>query len=807
MNGLLQDFRYAARQLRRHPAFTIVALITLALAIGANTAIFSVVHTVLLAPVPYQQVDRLMMIWGRNTARGNDRFPASAGEFHDWKSNAVFDDIAASYDDALTLTGAGEPRLVIGYRFTPNYFNILGVAPAMGRTFTEEDARSNPNVVVLSDKFWRTALHSDPQIVGKSLNLDAKPFTVVGVMPPDFAYPPRTEMWLPVPFALSGDYQHQHRFLRVIGRLKPGVSAAAAEAQMSALERQISNLHPEADSGNEVSIEPVRHQLSGDIRTPLLALLAAVGLVLLIACVNLANLLLARVASRRSEISVRAAIGATRFRLIQQLLCESFLLSLLGGALGLLLARASTRFLLAIFPNGVANLSIPRVDQIPIDSTVLLFSLATTVLTAALFGALPALQASRANAQESLRDSSRSTTSRAHATTRRALVISEVALSLLLLTGAGLMIESLRHVYQQDLGFQPEPVVAIEVFLPSNRYPNEQPEKSQMFLSNVLDRLGKLPGVRSVAATNFLPLTGFWGTTYFTIEGQPANDNAKPLADNRLVTPGYFSTMGISVLRGRSFTDADRAGSEPVAIISATLARHYFGGDDPLGRTIDLGDAAHPQPWRIVGLVSDVKAFGPEQLAHADLYRPLAQNSFRLLAFTLRATGDPAALLKTAEQALWDVDKDQPIFDAMTMTSLASQSVTLRRTSTVLMGSFAGLALILAAVGLYGVMSYSVAQRTHEIGIRMALGAKHQDVLRLVLTNGLRLVLIGEVIGAIAALALTRTATSLVYGVRPGDPGILLAATGVLTLIALTASFIPALRASKVNPIQALRCE
>jgi predicted permease len=808
MTGLVQDFRYALRQLRTNALFTAVAVITLSLAIGANTAIFSVVHAVLLAPLPYPHVDRLMMIWGRNPSRGDRAFPISAGDFTDWKqNNDVFEDVAASFDNEVTLTGSGEPKLVLGYNFTPNYFGILRVTPAMGRTFSDEEARSGANVVVLSDKFWRTTLHADPQVLGKAVTLDAKPYTVVGVMPAAFDYPPRTELWMPLYIspAISGDYEH--RYIRVMGRLKPGVSVEQAQVRMDALEREIASQYPQTDAGNSTWVEPVRHQLSGDIRTPLFALLGAVGVVLLIACVNIAGLMLARAASRRTELSVRVAIGASRMRLLQQHLSEGLLLALLGGALGLVLAFWCTRFLLAIFPNNVANLSIPRVEAIPMNPPVLGFALAITVFTALLFSAVPALQSAVATGNDALKESTRSIAS-GSARVRRALVTAEIALSLLLITGAGLMVESLRRVYREDLGFRQDQILGLEVFLPPNHYPDNQPQKRSAFVNGVLERLGKLPGVRSVAATNFLPLTGFWGTTDFAIEGQPLRDLAeKPLADNRLVTPGYFATMGITLLRGRDFSDSDRSDTEYVAIVNSSLSRRYFGGEYPVGKILQLGDAAHLQRWRIVGLVSDVKAFGPEQPAHADLYRPLAQASFPLLAFTVRTDGDPAGLLKAAKQSVWDVDKNQPVFDAMPLSLLAAQSVTLRRVSAILIASFAGLALVLAAVGLYGVMAYSVAQRTHEIGIRMALGARHADVLRLVVRNGMQLVFIGELIGFGAALLLTRTFSGLLYGVSAGDPRVLAAAIGVLTFVGVAASYIPALRATKVDPMVALRYE
>lgn len=810
MSGLVRDFRFGMRQLWKHSILTVVAVITLALAIGANTAIFSVVRTVLMPKLPYAHVDQLMMIWGRNLSRGERQFPVSAGDYTDWKQkNDAFEDVAASFDNEVTLTGAGDPKLLLGYNFTANYFNILRVAPSLGRVFSQEEAQSNANVTVLSDKLWRTKFHGDPHILGKAITLDAKSFTVIGVMPAEFNWPAQTELWMPLYIspASSGDYEH--RYIRVIGRLKPGVSFERAQARMNVLEQQIARQHAQTDAGNDTWVEPLRQQLSGDIRIPLMMLLGAVGVVLLIACVNIAGLMLARVASRRTELAVRVAIGATRSQLLQQYLAEGLLLGCAGGVLGIALALWCTRFLVAIFPNNVANLSIPKVEAIPIDAPVLAFAFSITVLTALLFSAVPALHFGRVRTIDPLKESARTASSSSQSVRmRRVLVTSEVALSLLLLSAAGLILESFRHAYREDLGFRPDRVLGLEVFLPRNRYPDTEPQKRNAFVDGVSDALRKLPGVQAVAATNFLPLTGFWGTQDFTIEGQPLRSaTERPTADNRLITPGYFSTMGISLIRGRDFTSSDRSDTEPVAIVNSTLSRHYFGGQDPLGKVLQIGEGAHVERWHIVGLVSDVKAFGPEQPAHADFYRPLAQKPFPLLAFTVRTNTDPSALLNAAKQAIWSVDKDQPLFDAMPLSMLAAQSLALRRVSTILIASFAVLSLMLAVVGLYGVIAYLVVQRTHEIGIRMALGAPRSLVLRLIARSGLELTLAGELIGLAGALLLTRTFSGVLYGVSPNDFRIFAAAIGVLTAVAFVASYIPARRAAKIDPLVALRYE
>ncbi|HEX6803430.1 MAG TPA: ABC transporter permease [Terriglobales bacterium] len=812
VNGLLQDMRYGLRELRKSPAFAVVATITLALAIGANTAIFSVVNRVLLESAPFPHADRLMMVWGRNTARDPQPFPISGGVFTDWKQqNDVFQEIAASFDNEMTLTGSGEPRLVIAYDLTPNYFRILSVAPKMGRIFSDAEGQANAQVAVISDKFWRTVVHGDPDIIGKTITLNAKPYSVIGVMPPEFNQPPQTEIWVPMSLTPSAttDYASGHRFIRVLGRLKPGVSVAQAQARMDALERKIAALHPASEQGNTTLVEPLTQELAGDIRTPLLALLGAVGFVLLIACLNIASLLLARVSARRTEVSVRAALGASRVRLVRQFLVESFLLAVPGGLLGVILAFWSTRFLLAIFPNNVMNLSIPHIESIPVNAAVLWFALGITLLAGLLFGVLPALQCSNANTSEALKESGRVVgLSVRSQRSRHILVVAEVSLSLILLAGAGLMVESFRHVYNEDLGFRPEHLLGVEVVPPPNRYPPNQPEKQVAFVNSVVDRLQRLPGVQSAAVTNYLPLTGFWGTTEFQIEGRATSDHAtKPLADNRKASPGYFATMGIPLLKGRDFNGADRAGSERVAIVNSTLAKRYFGKEDPLDKVLEIEDGGSLERYRVVGVIADVKEFGPEQETHTELYRPLAQGRSFLLAFVMRTSTDPGALLKPAEQAIWDVDGEQPVFDAMPMTLLAGQSLTLRRTSTITLTGFAVLALLLAAVGLYGVIAYSVTQRAHEIGIRMALGAKRRDVVRMMLDGGLRLVLIGELIGLAASLVLMRFFASLFVGVSAHDPGVMLLGLATLTAVSLLASYIPARRAAKVDPMLALRYE
>jgi len=811
LEQLLQDTRFGLRMLRKNPGFTAIAILTLALGIGASTSIFSVVNTVLLGHLPYKDPGRLAMLWGTNAKQGATEIPVSPGDFFEWRQrNTAFQDIAASYDHEVTLTGAGTPQLLIGYSFSANYFTILGVAPELGRTIgPEEDRPGGAKVAVLSDKLWRETFHGDPQIIGKPITLDGEPYSVIGVMPRSFDYPPGMQVWMPAALPASEANDYQHHYIRVMARLKPRISVARAQAQMTALSLQINAEHPATDTGNGVNITPLREELAGDIQTPLYVLLGAVGFVLLIGCANVASLLLARATTRHKEIAACAALGASRGRLLRQFLTESLLLSLAGGALGIALAVWCTKFLVSIFPNDIANLSIPRVENIPINLPVLFFALAATIFTGVLFGVAPAMQSARANAADILKESGRGATPGSRsARLRRFLVVGEIALSLVLLAGAGLLIESFERVVHGSLGFQPDHVLGVEVFLATNRYPENQPDKQRAFVRDVLRQMQSLPSVQFIGAASTLPLTGFWGETDFVVEGQaPPKPGESPSADNRFVTPGYFSTMRIPLLRGRSFTDADRDGSRHVAIVDETLARRYLGGSSAVGKRLNLGPQEKPDWWEVVGEVGNVKAFGLERPDLPTLYRPYDQSPVGLIAFTIRTAGDPAELINSAEQAVWDVDKDQPVFQALPMSTLADQSVALRRVSTMLLAGFAALALVLAAVGIYGVMAYSVAQRTHEIGTRMALGAEPRDILRLVLGQGARLTALGVTLGVFAAFVLTRFMASILFDVSASNPATFAAVAILLTSIALAACYIPARRAMRIDPMAALRYE
>ena len=803
METLAQDVRYALRQLRRSPGFAAVAIVTLALGIGANTAIFSVVNTVLLRPLPYRNADRLVMVWGYDRPRGFDTDQVSPPDLRDWQSqNHVFESMAGSTDVMYTLTGAGEPAPIIGYEFSAEYFHILGVAPLVGRTFAPEEEQPGKNhVVVLGYRLWQSRFGGDRSLVGKSITLDGSPYSVVGVMPPAFP-DATTQLWTPLIIPHEAVQDRNYRFLRVIARLKPAVTFQQAQTEMSTIAGRLAAAYPGTNKDEGVHLTTLRQ--TGDIRTPLLVLLCAVGFVLLIACANVANLVLARAVTRQREVAVRTALGASRTRLVRQLLTESAMLGLSGGALGLLLAYWGTGALVVMFPPTIANLNIPRVDKIPMDAWVLAFALAASLLTAVIFGLAPALRACGLDAFEALKESGRSLSGSKHGRRfRSTLVITEVALSLVLLAAAGLTLKSFAGLLRGDLGFNPDHVLSLRVLLPDYKYSKDAQRLG--FSNQVLSRLQSLPGVTSAGTVTFLPLSGWWGVRDVVLEAQASSQKQQPPAVWSSVTPDYFRSMGIRLLKGRYFSDQDRAGSNEVAILSATLAKRIAPRTDPVGQRVVV--AGIKNPVEVIGVVADVHQLGLTSDEIAEVYLPFNQAPAPLLCFALRTAADPLSLAKAAQRAIWAVDKDQAISYVMSMAQLGSESLAPERVVALLLGVFAGVALALAAIGLYGVISYSASQRTHEIGIRMALGAGRSSVLRLVVLDGLKLILLGLGLGLAGATALTRLLSGLLYGVRPHDLSIFSAVSILLAGVALAASFIPALRATRVDPTAALRQE
>lgn len=809
MVTFLQDLRYGLRMLLKSPGFTTVAVITLALGIGANTAIFSVVKSVLLKPLPFTKPDRLVNLWESNPHNpGDEIMPVAPADFLDWRSRThSFAEIGASYDVQKSLTGVGEPVALIGYAFSANVFHVLGVTPLLGRTFTaEEDRPGADHVVVLAYSLWERKFGSDPGIVGKTITLDGQSYSVLGVMRPGFNYPRTVEFWVPIALNPAGMADRKLPFLRLVARLKPGVTLQQASADLNNVAAQLQKEYPDTNAQRSAKVDPIRKLYVGDIEPALLALLGAVGFVLLIACANLANLLLARSAGRRKEFAVRVALGASRGRLARQLLSESLLISLSGGLLGLLLAFWSRGTLLKLFPNDIANLHIPRVENIPLDGGVVVFALLLSVLTGVLFGLLPALHTSVANVYETLKEGGRAGAAAGRERTRSVLVIVEMALSLVLLAGAGLMIKTFLRLQGASLGFNPEHVLTAEVLLPRTKYPKL--EDHVRFLNGALPKIEALPGVKSAAVVGFPPLSGFWGATKFSLEGQTAPPAEMPQADFNFVSSSYFRTIEVPLLVGRDFQASDTATAPQVVVINQTMARQFWPKENPVGKRISADPAMFEKSsWEIVGVVGDVKHFGVAEPTHPTIYRPFAQGNFPLMTFVIRTQVPPMTLAKAVREVIWSVDKDQPIFKVITMEEAAGQSVTLRKISMILLAMFAGLALFLAVVGLFGVMAYLVTQRTHEMGVRMALGARPGDISQLVLGQGFRLAIVGIGIGTAAALGLTRLLTSLLFGVRPQDPATFVGVATLLAGVALLASYLPARRASKVDPMVALRYE
>jgi putative ABC transport system permease protein len=807
VGSLMQDLRYATRVLRNSPGFTAIAVLTLALGIGANTAIFSVVRTVLLKSLPYPDPDRLMSIREFQVHSGD--MGVSWMNFLDWREqNKSFQQLAVSRSDHFVLTGVGEPDLIRAGRVSASFFPLLGAKPILGRTFSdEEDSPSAAPATVLSYAFWRTRFGADPAVAGKALTLDGTSYDIVGVLPPDFKYfDERIDLYVPVglmgasrAYLLRGN----HQGLSGLARLRPGVSLSSARAEMDTIMKRLEQQYQDSNSGEGAVVKPLYESRISDIRPALLTLLGAVACVLLIACANLANLLLARASARQKEFAVRAAIGAGRRRIVRQLLTESMLLSLLGGFLGLLIAIWSIGPMLRMAPQ-----DIPRLAETEIDKGVFFFTFIAALLTGILFGLAPAFHASRTDVNASLRESGRSSTAgRSSQRLRAGLLISEVSLAVVLVIASGLMIRSLRKAFAVNPGFRSDHLLALDVNLPSTKYKTDPPRTA--FLSQTMGRIQNLAGVESASAVYCPPLVGDCWSSVFIFDDRPVPPQAElPHAAFNIAELHYFQTLETPLIAGRGFTPADDEKSTPVILINETMARRWWPNESPIGKRIKQGFPQDKVPFReIVGIVGDLRQDGPDQEQLPEVFEPAAQNPFANMTIFVRTKGEPMSMAGAAVDAIHASDKGQPVSSIKPMTDYLSESLGRRKFSTVLLGIFGGLALLLAAVGIYGVMAYTVSHRTNELGIRMALGAQRRDLFALVVKFGVRLALRGIAIGLTASFVLTRLLQGLLFGVSSLDSTTFVAVAMLLCLVAVAACYFPARRAMRVDPIVALRHE
>ena len=807
---LTQDLRYALRTLVRWPGFTIVVVLTLALGIGANAAIFSVVNAVLLRPLPYANPDRLVFVFGTPTDGDSAKVGSGSSypDFADFRARSrSFGQLAAYSVRQTTVTGKTfEPAIVSGTAMTANLFATLGVSPQLGRTFADdEDKPGAAPVVIVSHGFWQQRLNGDPNVVGSTIAVNGAPATIVGVMPRRFDFPGGTALWTPAAESNDPRTRGQHSY-GIVGRLAPGVTIATANREVAGIARQLETEYPEMNAKRSARVANMADAIVGDVRPQLLVLLGSVILVLLIVCVNVANLFLARAAARAREVAVRTALGAGRSRLARQFLTESVVVTAIGSTLGVGVAYWGSALLVSNAPR-----TVPRASEIGIDGNVLLFLLALSVVTAIIFGVLPALQMSRSMPIASLRDGGRGMRSGlARRGLRQALVVSEVALAVVLVVGASLLVKSFWKMQRVDPGFVPDRMLLVQIQLPQSRYRGyAEGDRVRAFYAELSSRLAARPEVQSVAVAMQHPLAPGW-TSSFTIEGRdPPPAGQEPESSIRPVTPGYFRAVGAKLLRGREIAESDGPNAPGVVVINEAFARLHFPNEDPLGRRI-LRAAwwkGMPSSYEIIGIVADERFNGPRAPADPATYFALSQFTFNDNWLLVRTKNDPTAFVPTLRQIVWSLDRDLPLENVRTMDSVLGESVADSRFNTVLLSLFAGVAMLLAAIGIYGVLAYTVAQRTSEIGLRMALGAQRSSVLRLVVGNGLALALIGIAIGSAGALVATRALQRLVFGVSTTDAGVFVFVAVALTVVAATAAAVPALRASRVDPLVALRSE
>jgi putative ABC transport system permease protein len=810
MDKFLQDLRYAIRSSLRTPGFTIVAVLALALGIGANSAIFTIVHAVLLERLPYHDPDRIVAVWETNSRLPRRSNVVGPANFIRWGERAtIFDDLAAFAETRTNLTDFGDPVELVAQLVTAPYFSVLGVPPMIGRVFTPaESSDPESSAVILSHEVWQRRFGSDPAIVGRTIKLNMRPKTVVGVMPPGFRLffkagslvGKPVDVWLP--YVLPAEAREPRgRYLSVVARLKPGVSIESAQAQMNTLAASLAT-ELAFDTGWGAKVVPLRNELSGEVRPALLVLSGAVAFVLLIACANVANLLLARGAARQREIAIRSALGAGRMRVVRQLLTESLVLGLAGGAAGLLVAQWTLALLVGISP-----VDLTSMGHIELSYSVLLFTAAISMLTALICGLAPAFEGARADVQETLKDGARQVGAGVrHRRLRHAFVVAEIALAVVLLVGAGLMARSFDSLSHAGTGFDPTNVLTMRTQLPQAKYKDDAARIR--FFKQVTSQVSEIPGVRAAGVVSSLPLAGLGAATSFTIEGQPPPPPGQEhVTDVSVCNDGYFQALNVRLLKGRLFTEREMTEKSNVVIVNEALVREYFPHEDPLGKRLTIAMTDPNVPTEIVGVVADIKIVNLATPARPSTYWPPPQLAYSAMTLTVRTGSDPQGFASAVEREVHRVDKDQPVSDVRTMQAWVSRSLAQSRFNSLVLAVFAGLALLLAAIGIYGVMSYAVSQRTSEIGIRAALGADEWTILKLIVGNGVALAAIGLTAGVVLSLALTRTMASLLFGTTPTDPLTFAGVIAVLGSVVVAASYLTARRASQIPTVDALRSQ
>ncbi len=808
---MIQDLRFGVRMMLKHKGFTAVAVLTLALGIGANTAIFSVVYGVLLRPLPFSEPEQLVVVHQTGSRSGSSPLPKgqrrgrptpfSPPNWVDFRAQqTVFADLGAWAGTNFVLTD-NEPDRVPGANVSAGFFEALRVTPLAGRLFLPADETFGaPDVVVLSAGIWKRRYGGNAEILGHSVMVNAKPHVVIGIVPEGMRFPGDSELWAPLRFRPEEMNERQSFYLDVIARLKPGVSMEQARTEMEAIAARLGELYPQTNGSYSAGVISLHEKTVGAVGELLLLLLGAAGFVLLIACANVANLLLARASAREREMALRAALGASRWRLLRQLMTENVLLSALGSSLGVLLANWAVPALRSMLPA-----ALPRKDAILLDGSVLLFAAAIAVVAAIIFGLAPLLQAIRLDLQNSLKESARSSPGRSQRRLLHAFVVAEVALSLVLLTGAGLMLRTLFGLITTDPGFDASNVITADITLPRARY--GQPRQRAAFCDQALQRLQTLPGVQSASVTNQLPLSGAGNSQGFKIEGQAESSSGGVSALFRAISPDYFKTLRMGLLRGRGIEERDGAAAPGVVVINDAMARTFWPNEDPIGKRMRIARSGEPGSREVVGIVGDIRHRGLHIPPEPEMYVPYAQQPWQFFRLAIRTTGDPMQLSSALRRAVWSVDREQPVMRVQTLEKIVATSLSETTFYATLLAIFAGLALALASIGIYGVLSYAVERRTREIGVRMALGAQRKDVLSLVVSQGLKLALLGLALGLVAALAVTRFVSTLLYGVTPTDPVVFVGVSLLLLLVAGLASWLPARRATKLDPITVLRHE